>query len=203
MFHEAIEECIESLGPTPRRVSWWDRITYWQVKRPKWLKKNPGELETFFDLIPELRRYGRVVWGHIVQANRQLFTPGPLDCPADVVFSLDDASRVDPRRFSAVARGIYALKETQPWDPELSLIAEYVTNEMAAQFGLRIPREISSQHRCLMSTIYIIRKHLPGRAPCLRQKIMPLLVNPEPPHVVMVLPSRYWPDQLIDWWEGV
>lgn len=198
-MRNAIDECIENFGPAPRRQSWWDRLTYLRVPRPRWLPANSSDgLSTLFQNLHTLFTEGTVVWGHIIQANSLLFAPGADDCPGELVYSLADTRRVDPEDLGQVAHQLYTLKGTEPEDPELAPIANYLTDEMIRVFGLSVPRTISPNLPCRISTTFFARKHLPQRRLC--TSLLPIVVHPREPYVAMPLPSRYWPQPLVDWW---
>lgn len=203
MFEELLDQCIRNFGSAPRRFSIWDRLTYWRVVRPDWLYESPNdELETIFLNLSRLRKEGRVVWGQIIQANNLLFSRGGGDCPGEVVYSLEESASVDPDELGTVATAIESLKHTKPADTELLSIADYLTNEWTRVYGKLVPRSISPTFKCQISTVYFVRKHLPGPAHSLERSLLPLIVSHRSPHVALVLPSRYWPDQLVDWWCG-
>ncbi len=203
MFPEMIAQCAENFGRPPRRFSLWDRLTYLRVVRPEWLYQNPNnELETLFLNLARLKRDGRVVWGHFIQANSELFAPGKNDQPGEVVYSFEDAATVAVEELSGVAADLAALKHTKPEAPALAAIANRLTDEYTSVFGKRVPSAISPKLPCRMSTIYVVRKHLPSPKPHLRKPLLPIIVNPTEPHVALVLPSRYWPEALLEWWNG-
>jgi hypothetical protein len=195
-----IAECAARFGPAPRRFGLWDRLTYLWLVRPEWIYREPiDDLETLFLNRWKLWRNGTVVWGHIVQANNQLFTPGKSDNPAEVVYSLADPD-IGLEELSDIASGLYAMKGTTPSDPAHRAIADHLTNEYTRVFGLPVPADISRRRQCLVSTTYVVRKHLPPPGRCLRGTLLPLVVLPTPPHVALPLPSRYWPKSLVEWW---
>lgn len=199
MFREMIAECANNFGTAPRSISLWDNLTYWRVVRPEWLYQNPNDqLETLFLNLSKLKRNGQVVWGHFIQANNQLFSPGKWDCPGEVVYSLHDPD-IGLEELSEIAAGLGALKHTEPADPERLVIADYLTNEWTRVYGLPVPTSISPKFRCQISTTYVVRKHLPKPDRCLQQRFLPMIVHPTT-HVALPLPSRYWPKALIEWW---
>ncbi len=203
MFQECLSQCATNFGMSPRDISLWDRLTYWRVVRPDWLYQRPDdELETLFLNLNQLRRNGKVVWGHFIQANSLLYAPGSSNCPAEVVFSLDDSNPIHPEELHEVARTLGSLKHTTPYDPDLASIADYLTSEWTRVYGKPVPRSISPQHPCQISTIYIVRKHLPVQGRFLQKPILPIVVNPTTPHVALALPSRYWPVAFTEWWLG-
>ena len=112
---DAIAECTEKIGPTPRKFSAWDRMSYFRVRRPVWVRLNPGEkLRALFENMEEVFRGGRVVWGHVIQANQLMFDEGRMNCPGELVYSLEDTDAADPGHLSQVARELFSLKETKP-----------------------------------------------------------------------------------------
>ncbi len=145
-------------------------------------------------------REGGVVWGHLVQANTLLFERGEDDCPAEVLFSLEDPKLVDPNALAHLAHDIFCLKGTTPANPELLPIAEHLTDEMTRVFGLPVPRAISSELRCHLSSSFFMRKHLPGGR--LVSSLIPLVVDPNPPHFALPLPGRFWPEEFRRAWIG-
>jgi len=198
MFDQ-IQECIDNYGPAPRRFSMWDRLTYQRVPKPKWLLAYPSDrLTIIFDHVNEVFRNGRVVWGHILQANALLFQDGDDDCPGELVYSLDDPRKVSYVHLAQVAYTLHTLKGTIPDDPDLARIAAYLTDERVRVYGLPVPRTISPTTRCQISTTFFVRKHLPERKLC--SPLLPIVVNPQKPFVAMPLPEKFWPDELIEWW---
>jgi hypothetical protein len=203
LFREVIAQCAANFGGSPRGLSLWDRLTYWRVVRPEWLYQSPDdELETLFLNLGKLRRNGKVVWGHLIQANNLLYSPGGGDCPAEVVYSLDDSNPIDVEELGRVAGSLGSLKHARPEDPDLASVADYLTSEWTRVYGRPVPRAISPRHSCQISTIYIVRKHLPKPGQCLRQPLIPIIVHPAAPYVALALPSRYWPEALLRWWSA-
>jgi hypothetical protein len=202
MFDQALDDCRENLGPAPRRISLWDRFTYWRVPRPGWLKADPHDkLNGIYRQVPHVYRHGEVVWGYIVMANVELFAPGENDLPALITFSLGSRS-VDPEELEEVAHRIFALKNTEPDDPALAPFAAEITDEYSRKTGRQVPKGLSPRFRCFCSTVQIFRKHLPSPAHHLQASLVPLIVDPEPPHRTIILPARYWPEEFVDWWTG-
>ena len=62
----------------------WDRLTYWRVPKPLWLRLSPSDnLTTLFRRMKRLFREGVVVWGHLIQANALLYEDGSDNCPGE------------------------------------------------------------------------------------------------------------------------
>jgi hypothetical protein len=203
-MQEVLEYCRARFGEAPRSFSLLDRLTYMRVPRPYWLLfSQDDDINTLFANDEMTYAEGRVTWGYIIQANGIMYEKGLfgrlLNCPGEVVYSLDDPASVDPGDLEQIAIALAELKGTSPEDPELSPIAEYLTAEWMRVFGLRVPTSISPQLDCRISTTFFVRKHLPRGRIC--APLLPLVIYPAEPFVVMPLPARYWPEALVEWWE--
>lgn len=198
-MHDTLWACRENFGETPRTLRMLAHWRYLRVPRPGWCKRYPDDLlNVHFDRYWHALRHGRVVWGAIVQANSQLFSPGPHDHPAAVVYSVEDSETVDPNRLRSMAHELYDLKGTQQSDPAQQRIADTLADEMSRPYGIRAPMAICKPYRCRLSTTYFVRKHLPGGY--LNAGFMPLVVSEVNPFVAIPLPAAYWPEALIDVW---
>lgn len=196
---DLIHECIDNFGDAPRKLSFWNRLTYLYLPKPDWLERDPADLlNTIFKNARKVFSEGVVVWGHIIQVNALMFEEGIHNCPGEVVYSLEDSLGTDPNTLERIAHKLFSLKGTEPEDPELEGIARYLTDEMIRVFGLAVPHCISPDIRCQISTVFFVRKHLPMRRVC--ASLLPLIVLPRHPFVAIPLPERYWPEELIDWW---
>jgi hypothetical protein len=193
-----LDQCSRNWGTPPRTIAESD-AAYLRIDPPVWLSKHPEEeLSALFQGLPQLLSEGRVVWGHVVQANGMLFRSDMFNYPAEFVFTLAGFPDVDTHELQRVARSIFALKKTTPDDPELARIATYLKSEVTRVFGLPVPREVSPQLDCLISTTYVVRKHLPSRK--LSCPLVPLIVSPSAPHFVIPLPSKFWPEEFAKAW---
>jgi len=200
-MQELLETCRQNFGSAPRRFSFWERMTYLRVPKPSWLKlKRSDELTTLFDHCETTFQNGRVVWGFVIQANSLMFQPGKVNCPGEMVYSLEDSYDPDPFDLQTIAKTLFDLKGTTPEDPELSPIADYLTDERIRVFGLKVPEWIARTLPCKISTTFFVRKHIPGGM--IQKPLFPLIVNPQTPHVVLPLPEKFWPADLKKWWLG-
>lgn len=143
-------------------------------------------------------RDGVIVWGHLIQANNQLFQPGKRDLPGEMVYALNSPN-ITPEELGQVAAGLGSLKGTRPASPALAPIANYLTDEYIRVFGLPVPPAISAKP-CMISTVYFVRHHLPNWM--LSDGLMPLVVSPRTPHFAFVLPALYWPEMLLQHWQA-
>lgn len=198
-MQDIIEQCYQRFRAAPRRLPLLDRLFHLRIPRPEWLREDPTDaLQVLFDNLDTTYKHGRIVWGHVIQANNLMFQDGDASCPGEVLYTLDDNEWADPQAMSAIAQQLYGLKGTTPSDTELLSIADYLADEMTRVFGLQVPATISPEYRCRISTTYFYRRHLPGGR--LRAPMMPILVNPREPYVALPLPGRYWPAPLLSWW---
>ncbi|WP_345682580.1 hypothetical protein [Novipirellula caenicola] len=143
-------------------------------------------------------RDGVIVWGHLIQANNQLFQPGKRDLPGEMVYALNSPN-IMPEELGQVAAGLGSLKGTRPASPALAPIANYLTDEYIRVFGLPVPQAISAKP-CMISTVYFVRHHLPNQL--ISDGLMPLVVSPRAPHFAFVLPALYWPEMLLQHWQA-
>lgn len=196
---EFINDFAMNIGMAPRRFSLWDRLTYLRIRRPAWLRTYPyDDLMTLFDELDSLFREGTVVWGHIIQANANLFQRGDKDHPGEVVFSLSDSREASPENLRQVAWSVGSLRGTTHADRSLTAIGKYLENERIRVFGVPVPRAVSPDVDCHISTTYFVRKHLPRGRLC--SPLLPLIVHPEEPHIALPLPAKYWPESFVQWW---
>lgn len=143
---------------------------------------------------------GKLVWGNIIQANNYLFTPGNCSYPADVIYPVKQPQNFEPEVLREIASKIFRLKGTEPTDPLLLKVANHMTDECDRTFGLFVPSSFCLNIPCELSTIFVNRQHLPNGY--LSRSLFPLIVSSEQPKIAMILPSRFWPSAMVDWWVG-
>ncbi len=165
--------------------------------------------------IPTLLGEGRVVWGVIVQANKDLHKPGGSDLPAEVVYSVDGS--VLPEALAPVAHALSALRGDVPaeTDDALKEIADYLNAETTRAFGWTIPPSLGTlaprtpepphglpdplPDTLRLSSLWIMRRHLPHGY--LAEAVLPLLLSDACPGYAMVVPAAAWPPALLAVWE--
>lgn len=193
---EMLDYCRRKFGRPPRKFSWWQRLTYLHPVRPVWSRSPEEDLSQLFDNMSDLLRDGVVVWGCIIQANPLLFFPGSECHPGEIVFSLDHRGDVHSGFLVDVSKRISDLRKNMPDDPECKYIVDYLNDQRQRVFGLHVPVEVSPEAKCMISTTVFFREHLPGyKLPVL--PTMPIIASPREPHVVIVLPSQFWPESLV------
>ncbi|HEY1685377.1 MAG TPA: hypothetical protein VGG19_11485 [Tepidisphaeraceae bacterium] len=192
-----LEECRRAFRPPPRRIGLWEKYRL-RFPKPKWLKAR-DDFSRFFLARRELLTNGVVVWGLVIQANGNLFKPGPQDHGAEFVFSPDLDNQPSIEHLSELAHQLFKLKGTTQPQHDLAWIANYLHNERIRVFGRRVPREISPDVSCEISSVLVRRAYLPTRR--LTITAMPLVISPTKPRFGMVLPYRYWPIHMVQIWK--
>jgi hypothetical protein len=193
-----LQLCRQEFGSAPRRHNIWQYQTYLKIPRPKWAQKD--RINVIFEQQNILLTNGFITWGRIVQANNYLFYPGRSNLPADVVFCPNPQKEVSFEALATLAKNLYRLKNTTPEDPDLAKFAAMLTDEYDHHFGLSLPKSLSPDFSTELSTFFVVSRHLPNGY--LSQSYFPLLVTPDRPRVVMILPSKYWSEAMVDWWVG-
>ena len=144
-----------------------------------------------------LLKEGKIVWGAVIQANKQLFSAGQIDCPALLAYSDDTYFDDRPQELRLIGRKIFALKDTEPTDPALKHVAQLVSDEMDRSMGFKLP-PVFSNRDINAAAFLVFRKHIPKGV--LSAGTLPLLVHPST-EAVMIVPFEFWPIQLIIMWK--
>lgn len=197
LFADWTEECRSAFGPAPRSFSWFRRWCSLEFSRPAWIKPGHG-LNQQFERQRELLEKGEVVLGGFVQANTNLFQPLEPDLPGDIVYPSRPDSEARPAEILRIARAVYGLKGTSPREPLARRLAEAITDEYECKMGILVPQSIAFGIECRVSSVQVHRKHLPNGM--LSRQLVPLLILPDSPGSVMILPCRYWPQEFQKLW---
>lgn len=142
---------------------------------------------------------GEVVWGRLVQANQILFDPSNhFTAPANVIYSLDPYFDGRGDILGGIAHGLFARKGSVPGDRELREFVRVITDERERIMRRELPRGYCGGRSVYFTTCFIQPSHLPGNR--IARPEFPLLVNFQETEGVMVLPSRFWPPELVSRW---
>ena len=197
-MNEHLDRSKAKFGTAPRKFPQSIR-NYLKLNKPPWLPQVPDDkINLIFEHSDRVLRDGVVVWGRVIQANQQLFEDGEHDCPGEVVYSLDDSRKVDVGFLEQLATKLFSLKGTEPSHEELAPIANYLTDQMIRVYGLDVPRILSPNLNCKISTVFFDRKHLPNQKLC--SLWLPIVVSRSAPFVATPLPERFWPRDLKELW---
>lgn len=172
---------------------------YNKLTPPAWMKqvKDTRFQSQYRDQEMLLSR-GEVVFAHLIQANSLLFQPGDSDAPAAIVFSSDHYYDDHVDELLIIGHAMFDLKGKTQDDPELKRFAKAITDEVSALFNVKLPEKLTNGRKVYYSTIIIHRKHLPVKY--LKTRWFPVLIHPETTEACMILPSKYWAPNLVEYW---
>jgi hypothetical protein len=194
-----IRSCRDLFGPAPRGCKLTDRIALDPELKQAFVESNDGLLQILQDQDRLLAR-GQVVWGQLVQANQILFDPtNRMTCPANAIYSTDPFFDGRLSLLTSMARGLFAQKGSTRVDRELKEFVAAVTDEMARVLRREMPHSYTGGRSVCFATCFIQPTHLP--CGYLNRPSFPILVNPEETPAMMLLPSRYWPAELVAHWK--
>ncbi|WP_417730618.1 hypothetical protein [Rosistilla oblonga] len=204
-WQQWLEECRSLFGDAPRV---FDRRTErYLLVDPPWVTKlrfgDPLAKLVQNRTLRTLFRTGIVIWGHIVQANNELFEPAPssesytYDRPGELLFSPRDTSGT-PGTLDRIASELFGLKTESSLDGELQAWAEYLNAETTRVVERRVPVQVAGSQEFYVSTSLFRRSHLPEGV--LRQPLLPIVIAAHTPLFAMPLPHLYWPKSMLNWW---
>jgi hypothetical protein len=199
-FQKLIEECRREFGSSPRTVYPWNR-PYLFPRPPDWMHDYQSDkLWVHFKERNALIKNGQVHWARMVQANSLLFEPGDGDCPGEAIVSPHPWYDANPLDLENIAKSLYSVKETTPADPEMRAFADHLTDERTRMLRHPVPRSLTAGRPVTLTSIMFHRKHLPDGY--LQNGLFPLVVAPDTTNAAMILPVRYWPQELISYWRN-
>lgn len=169
-------------------------LAYLQIMPPKWMKDDA--LYEQMNQLAKLYKTGKVVWAHVVQANRMLWSSDQAySCPAEILY--DPTGRTPVSYLAEVAHELYTLKNTIPDTDDIEILkyAKHITNESTRVLGFDIPNSITPLS--LKSTsMFVWRLHLPNG---ILQSSFPILISDETAEVT-VFPAKFWDSAYYDEW---
>ena len=158
------------------------------LPRPSWYSSATRDLNFRDQEI--LRAQGGVVWGRVVQANRQCRDEGD-DVPGVVCFAANDA--VTPDDLALVARCLYATKAAP-----VDRLSQIMADEHTQFFSYPAPNWLSGGREVYVHTMVFLKDLMPGGR--LSSNLVPVVVAPRHTRAAMVLPQSLWSDELRAWW---
>jgi hypothetical protein len=203
MRPQGITDGVGDAGWTTRRAlcSSFGFLERWHfhLRAPWWCRLSLDELMLIYRDQRLLREDGLVVWGAIVQANNFLYGPGRYDCPATVIYSpdLDWSDWLWP--LTELAKELYALKGYASYDPAEREYGQMLADEKDRAMGICVPQWIAQGVDVRSTTVMVHRKHLP--AGYLARSYFPLLMHAKS-KAALLLPARYWSDELLADWDA-
>ena len=160
---------------------------------PDWLRKDAlGDIVDQRDL---LLGEGQVVWGGLVQANGNLFEPGPHDHPAALAYSLDPHFDSRPQALRALGHEMFAHKGTAA-PAYIRRVAAILTDEMQRPRDIPLPPEMTDR-QVMLSAFMVFRQDIPEAT--LGGGWFPVLIHADT-DALMIAPRRFWSNQLVALW---
>lgn len=187
-----------ALGNPPRKFS-KAMQKYLRCDPPDWIPSETMRPKNS-QLQDRVRANGKVVWSALVQANNNLFSPGPDDHPALVAWSEDPFFDNHVDELQQIAQACFALKGIDQTEPDAQQLSQAVTSEMSRPLRMSIPTSITHGREVFVSVLLVVRRHLP--AGHLTETIMPVWIDPEPTGIVILVPAGYWPASLMEAWKS-
>jgi hypothetical protein len=197
---DILHACRGLFGPPPRSLSGSgdDRLALPPDLEEAFISSKDGLLKILEDQDRLLAR-GQVFWGHLVQANQILFDPeNEMTLPANVIYSTDPFFDGRLSLLSSMARGLFAQKGSTRADRELQRFVDVITDELTRVLRQAMPHSYTGGRSVNFATCFIQPSHLPDGY--LTRSSFPVVVNPEETPAMMLLPSRYWPPDLVAHW---
>jgi hypothetical protein len=194
-WESTLRACNQNLGGRTAE-SWSEAREYLEIPPPLWGKGprsgwNPPGIQA------RLHEKGIVVTGVFVRHDPNLGRLAPQDLAGDVVYGLDPWFSKDPEELLEIAESVFDAQEQENGrEPDATEPSLPAGSELVRAF--EVPRSLARDHQVFMTTIVVARKHLPGGV--LADRTVPLLVDPDDVGTCTVLPSKYWPDALVDEW---
>jgi hypothetical protein len=198
-----LKECRKRLGPTPRSFT-PEVIREIRGRYNPLLSTHPWDslMRTFFDQA-KLREHGEVVWGEVLQANDFLFAPGLKgeSHPATIIHATPKLN--DPAPLTQIGVRIKSLANVPGKDPD-SKAALAMMHPSRRKFWTPVPASLAGGHEVYCSDILIFRKLLPEqpKGATLQKLILPIFVAREQTKIVMQVPSKFWPEEFVSFWES-
>ena len=175
---------------------------FWKIQDQQKLAKDPiVRLYHKYRCKFLLLKNGKVVWGHLVQGNSGLFQPGKEDLFASLVYSPTLASNNNLPELARIAWELYELKDKKIEHPEvfdLKPIAAAITYEYRRSIRIKVPSSIAKNQSVYFASVLVYRQHLPKGN--LQSNWFPILIAPKITNEVMILPFKYWHQDLLAAW---
>lgn len=171
-----------------------------KLTKPSWMETD--KLNKIYTDMDILLQYGEVYWGVLVQANMILFQKEPyVDCPGDILFTINEDLNKDPQVMSAIAHRIFSYKNTTVDAPYLKRVVEIITDEKERIFNYPInlneiyllndySTNYQKQDKLFFTTIMFFRDYMPSGV--LQSGIFPILAAPQHTDISIMLPKKYW-----------
>jgi hypothetical protein len=166
---------------------------------PDFMHSNPHDpLWKQFRQRQAIFTHGELVWGQIVQGNSTLYEDGTHDAPAAYIYSLDPEFDDDVITLAEIADTLYELRGETTDSPETQRFADMLGDGYQRELLAQVPYSVTDGRDVYYSCGIIPRKYLP--TPRIAMPLFPLVIVPGKTEATWMLPSRWWPTDLIEMW---
>jgi len=138
-----------------------------------------------------------VRWAVVIQANKLLWLPGPVDTGAQVIYAPDDDVALESLR--QIGRRTYELKGARTSDAALQRIGDMLVRETERALDWQIPTTLTGGRRIITTIVMIPRTSVPGGY--LTLNWFPIIADPAT-SLALLVPSRFWPEQFVVQWKA-
>lgn len=202
----------DRIGTPPRAGGFRYLIGGWAAPRPPWLLE-ADPLKLFYAHRARVIQTGTLTWGLVFAASSSARDAVAIDGSGHVLYAdeptrpvplerLRDASETIRRLPSELRQGEASTLRTEVRrDEDVVKLAAFLEVGQQRAFGWRVPPVLSPESALAISSTLLFYRHLPGRR--LASPLVPLLVPPDLPRTVMIVPKRFWPrDMQAAWKQG-
>jgi hypothetical protein len=199
MFQNLLEEARRKFGDPPRRFD-GEEVRAMRSPPPDFMQSNPRDpLWLQFRQRQAIFSHGELVWGQVVQANSILYDDAdPHDAPAAYIYSLDTDFEEDVMALAEIADNLYGIRGETTDNPQTQPCADMLGDGYARNLLAQVPYDLTDGRDVYYTCGVIPRKYLP--LPQLAAPLFPLIIVPGKTEATWLLPSRWWPQELIDMW---
>lgn len=181
-FEKIIKEIRNNYQNSPKKN--------FALSHPTWI--NNTELKSIYHEKKSLARNGKIVYGHLIQANSKIFRRvifgGSL--PGVMLFSMDPYYDKHPEEINNIANEIYKYKNHKYAPIEIRKFVELISNEYTYVQNAELPMSLTPNGKVYYTTFMIWRKHLIKKH--LTVSIFPIIADPDNVKSSMIVPKEYW-----------
>lgn len=196
-FSDTLRQTRFEFDAIRHQVGFLDKLRF-RGMPPFWLWFSEDPMLLAYKKSHLFLQQGRVVWGHIIQANKALFDPSDKgDYPAAILYSPDPYYDAHMPALTKIAHSLFAIKGKDT-SQELKIFSDTLADEYETHMKLPIPPVLTEGREVYYSSILIPRKHL--AFPFLVASAFPLLIAPNHTDGNKILPALYWSEWMHLYW---
>lgn len=146
-----------------------------------------------------LHDHGQIFWGHLVQANNLLFrSDNEHTLPAAIIYSTDPHYDGDVVALRELAKELVIGKGAEPSNEVMRDFVNQLSREYEKILKRQLPMAFCEGRTIHYAWIFVQPNHLPSGN--LASQWFPVIVSEKETEAVMILPSYFWPSQLLTYW---